>query len=54
MEASKVSYIVAARQMSQIAAILLGTLVLEEEYGRIRLFGGLLILVGIVLIACAR
>jgi len=54
METSKVSYIVAARQMSQIVAIVLGTTVLGEEYGRIRLLGGLLILVGITLIACTR
>ena len=54
MESSKVSYIVAARQMSQIVAILLGTLVLKESYGRVRLLAGTLILIGITLIACAR
>ncbi len=54
METSKVSYIVAARQMSQIAAIVLGTVVLKEAYGRIRLLGGALILAGIALIACTR
>lgn len=54
METSKVSYIVAARQMSQIAAIVLGTVVLKEEYGGIRLLGGALILAGIALIASAR
>ncbi|MFW6163776.1 MAG: EamA family transporter [Planctomycetota bacterium] len=54
MEISKVSYIVAARQMSQIAAIALGAVVLKEEYGGIRLLGGALILAGITLIAFAR
>ena len=54
METCKVSYIVAARQMSQIVAILLGTFVLREQHGRIRLLGGLLILAGITLIALAR
>ena len=54
METSKVSYIVAARQSSQIIAILLGTVVLRERCGAIRLAGGALILVGVTLIAVAR
>lgn len=54
MESSKVSYIVAARQMSQIVAIVLGATLLKESYGRIRLLAGALILIGITLIACAR
>jgi uncharacterized membrane protein len=54
MEASKVSYIVAARQTSQIMAILLGTLVLRERCGAIRLAAGCLILVGVTLIGIAR
>lgn len=53
LEASKVSYVVAARQMSQIVAIALGTAVLKEEYGGIRLFAGLLIVIGIALLAVA-
>jgi len=54
MESSKVSYVVAARQMSQMVAILLGTLVLRERCGGIRLLAGVLILTGITLIGVAR
>jgi len=54
MEGSKVSYIVAARQTSQIFAILLGVLVLRERCGGIRLFAGSLILIGVTLIGVAR
>lgn len=54
MESSKVSYIVAARQTSQIMAILLGTMVLREKCGGIRLFAGALILIGVTLIGLAR
>ena len=48
------SYIVAARQTSQIFAILLGVLVLRERCGGIRLFAGSLILIGVTLIGVAR
>jgi len=54
METSKVSYIVAARQVSQIVAIVLGTAVLHERCGGIRLLAGALILAGITLIGLAR
>ena len=54
METSKVSYIVAARQTSQIFAVLLGTLVLRERCGGIRLFAGSLILIGVTLIGVAK
>ncbi len=54
MEAGKVSYIVAARQTSQIMAILLGTMVLGERFGRIRLVAGCLILAGVTLIGMTR
>ena len=54
METGKVSYIVAARQTSQIMVILLGTLVLRERCGAVRLAGGALILVGVTLLAIAR
>jgi len=54
METDKVSYIVAARQTSQIMAILLGTLLLGERCGGIRLFAGALILLGVTLIGLAR
>ncbi len=54
METGKVSYIVAARQTSQIMAIALGTAVLGERCGTIRLVGGSLILVGVTLLGIAR
>jgi len=53
LEHNKVSYVVAARQMSQIMAIILGTAVLREPCGGIRLLAGGLILMGISLIALA-
>lgn len=53
LETAKVSYVVAARQMSQIVAIVLGTLVLRESCGRIRLLAGFLILLGVALISFA-
>jgi len=53
LEHNKVSYVVAARQMSQIMAIVLGTAVLREPCGGIRLLAGGLILMGISLIALA-
>ncbi len=53
LERSKVSYVVAARQMSQIVAIVLGTVALKEPCGGIRLLAGALILLGITLIALA-
>jgi drug/metabolite transporter (DMT)-like permease len=54
MQESKVSYVVAARQMSQIVAIVLGTAVLKEECGGIRLLAGALILAGITFIGLAN
>lgn len=54
METGKVSYIVAARQTSQIMVILLGSAVLGERCGTIRLVGGALILLGVTLIGLAR
>jgi uncharacterized membrane protein len=54
MGTSKVSYVVAARQVSQIIAIMLGTLLLRERCGGIRLAAGALILLGITLIGIAN
>ena len=53
LETSKVSYVVAVRQMSQIVAIVLGTAVLKERCGGIRLVAGALILLGVALIGLA-
>ena len=54
LETSKVSYVVAVRQMSQIVAIVLGTAVLKERCGGIRLVAGAMILLGVALIGLAR
>jgi drug/metabolite transporter (DMT)-like permease len=54
LERSKVSYVVAVRQMSQIVAIVLGTVVLKERCGGIRLVAGALILLGVALIGLTR
>jgi uncharacterized membrane protein len=53
LETSKVSYVVAARQTSQIVAIVLGTLALKEPCGGVRLAAGSLIFAGVALIALA-
>ena len=53
LETSKVSYVVAARQTSQIVAILLGTLLLKERCGRVRLIAGGMILTGVAVISLA-
>lgn len=53
LETSKVSYVVAARQSSQIVAIVLGTLILKESFGRVRLIAGGMILAGVGVICFA-
>lgn len=51
---NKLSYVFALRQMSIIFAVLLGSRVLNEEYGKIRFISAIIILIGIVLISIAR
>ena len=50
---SKLSYVWPAREMGIVAAVLLGTLVLKEPFGRSRLLGSLLVVFGVVLVALA-
>ncbi len=45
------SYVVAGRGMSVVIGALLGTLVLKEGYGAVRVFSALLMVMGLVLIA---
>lgn len=47
---SPMSYAVPVRQMSIVAGVLIGSLILGESYGRIRFIASLLILAGIILI----
>ncbi len=51
LQMSKVSYLGAARNVSIVFGVILGSLFLREGYGRIRLFGSLLILAGIFLLS---
>jgi drug/metabolite transporter (DMT)-like permease len=48
---SRVSYIVPAREVSIVVGVLAGVLVLKEPFGRGRLLGSCLIVLGLVLIA---
>ncbi len=50
---SRVSYIAPAREVGIVVAVLLGTLVLKEPFGRGRLMGSSLIVGGLILIAVA-
>jgi uncharacterized membrane protein len=51
LQMSKVCYLGAARNVSIVFGVILGSLFLREGYGRIRLFGSLLILAGIFLLS---
>lgn len=51
LQMSKVSYLGAARNVSIVFGVILGSLFLREGYGRIRLFGSVLILAGIFLLS---
>jgi uncharacterized membrane protein len=51
MRMSQVSYIVAVRQLSVVFAVLLGSLVLKEEHGKVRFLASLCIFSGIFLIS---
>ena len=51
LQISKVSYLGAARNVSIVFGVLLGTLFLKEGYGRIRLAASLLIFGGVLLIS---
>ncbi len=48
---SKVSYLGAARNVSIVFGVILGSMFLQEGYGKIRFFASLLIFVGVVLLS---
>jgi len=48
------SYVLAVRQVSVVLGVIIGSLVLREPYGGIRLIGGTFIFLGVVLIGLAR
>ena len=50
MRISKVSYIVAIRQLSIVFAVLMGSLILKEKHGKIRFLASLCIFAGVLLI----
>ena len=50
---SRVSYVSAAREVGIVMGVLLGVIVLREAFGRGRILGSCLIIVGLVLIALA-
>ena len=53
LQFSRVSYIAPAREVSIVVGVLLGIIVLKESFGKGRLIGSCLIVVGLVLIAVA-
>jgi uncharacterized membrane protein len=50
----RVSYIVSLRQISVVFAVLMGSYVLKEKYGGIRIAGAVIIFVGGFLISLAE
>lgn len=53
MRSSPVSYVVSIREIGIVFGVLLGSLVLKEKYGKIRLIASFVILAGILLITFA-
>lgn len=49
----KVSYIVSLRQLSAVFGVILGTFVLKEKYGKIRLFASIIMFIGFFLVIIA-
>jgi drug/metabolite transporter (DMT)-like permease len=54
MKANAASYVLAVRQVSVVLGVIIGSIVLREPYGGIRLIGGMGIFLGVALIALAR
>jgi uncharacterized membrane protein len=54
MSVARVSYVVAAREISIVVAALLGTVVLGERQSALRIAGAVLIFAGLCLISLAR
>jgi drug/metabolite transporter (DMT)-like permease len=54
MRTNAASYVLAVRQVSVVLGVVIGSLVLREPYGGIRLIGGMFIFIGVALIGLAR
>ena len=53
MRTSPVSYVVSIREVGIVFGVLLGSLILKEKYGKVRLIASIIILIGILLITFA-
>jgi uncharacterized membrane protein len=53
MRTSPVSYVVSIREVGIVFGVLLGSLMLKEKYGKVRLIASIIILIGILLITFA-
>ena len=54
MQMTKVSYVVAAREVSIVFSALLGVIWLQEKYGKQKLIGSIIIATGVVFIGLSR
>ena len=54
MKTDAASYVLAVRQVSVVLGVLIGSIVLREPYGGIRLLGGIAIFIGVAFIGLAR
>jgi drug/metabolite transporter (DMT)-like permease len=54
MKTDAASYVLAVRQVSVVMGVVIGSIVLREPYGGIRLAGGCFIFMGVLLIGLAR
>ena len=48
---SRVSYVAPAREVGIVVGVLMGVLILKEPFGRTRVAGSVIIVIGLVLIA---
>jgi drug/metabolite transporter (DMT)-like permease len=53
MRTSPVSYVVSIREVGIVFGVLLGSLILKEKYGKVRLIASIIILIGVLLITFA-
>jgi drug/metabolite transporter (DMT)-like permease len=50
MSIAPVSYILALRQVSVVIGALMGVIFLKESYGRVRIFGSIIIFIGVFIL----
>jgi drug/metabolite transporter (DMT)-like permease len=53
MRTSPVSYVVSIREVGIVFGVLLGSLILKEKYGKVRLIASIIMLIGVLLITFA-